>query len=193
MFPEYLFWWIDWSCHLHSFSGKYYRYLPYLLIGSLAIFGGLFCFLLPESFGRVLPETMDQMQTINGWVKDYQYVGGLDNIIILYIIFGWGVDNLEDLDDVGQRCQTISHKRPHWEWESHQGPEIYIYTQKIYSILPVTVFLARLAFENACCLQTMSQTFSIQFFRKSPSVNGLPDLAISSAMMKLAFTASSLE
>ncbi|XP_046899211.1 solute carrier family 22 member 4-like [Hypomesus transpacificus] len=48
------------------YLGKYYRYLPYLLIGSLAIFGGLFCFLLPESFGRVLPETMDQMQTING-------------------------------------------------------------------------------------------------------------------------------
>ncbi|XP_071397636.1 solute carrier family 22 member 4 [Centroberyx affinis] len=46
------------------YLGKYYKSLPYILMGSFAIFGGLLCFLLPESFGRVLPETMPQMQKI---------------------------------------------------------------------------------------------------------------------------------
>ncbi|KAM9540833.1 solute carrier family 22 member 4-like isoform 2-T2 [Salvelinus alpinus] len=48
------------------YLGNYYKYLPYILIGSLAIFGGLFCFILPESYGRVLPETISQMQQIKG-------------------------------------------------------------------------------------------------------------------------------
>ncbi|XP_071762816.1 solute carrier family 22 member 4 [Centroberyx gerrardi] len=48
------------------YLGKYYKSLPYILMGSLAIFGSLLCLLLPESFGRVLPETMPQMQKICG-------------------------------------------------------------------------------------------------------------------------------
>ncbi|KAM6970041.1 uncharacterized protein FYW47_005309 [Aplochiton taeniatus] len=48
------------------YLGKYYKALPYILIGSMAVFGGLFCFLLPESFGRVLPETLSQMQSMKG-------------------------------------------------------------------------------------------------------------------------------
>uniref|UniRef100_A0A674B397 Solute carrier family 22 member 4 n=1 Tax=Salmo trutta TaxID=8032 RepID=A0A674B397_SALTR len=48
------------------YLGNNYKYLPYILIGSLAIFGGLFCFILPESYGRVLPETISQMQQIKG-------------------------------------------------------------------------------------------------------------------------------
>ncbi|XP_029924920.1 solute carrier family 22 member 4 [Myripristis murdjan] len=46
------------------YLGKYYRSLPYILMGSLAIFGGLFCFLLPETYKKVLPETISQMQKI---------------------------------------------------------------------------------------------------------------------------------
>nr|XP_046154040.1 solute carrier family 22 member 4-like [Oncorhynchus gorbuscha] len=48
------------------YLGNYYKYLPYILIGSLAILGGLFCFILPESYGKVLPETILQMQHIKG-------------------------------------------------------------------------------------------------------------------------------
>ncbi|XP_010899166.1 solute carrier family 22 member 4 isoform X2 [Esox lucius] len=40
---------------------------PFIIyLGSLAIFGGLFCLILPESYGRVLPETIPQMQHIRG-------------------------------------------------------------------------------------------------------------------------------
>uniref|UniRef100_A0A668B063 Solute carrier family 22 member 4 n=1 Tax=Myripristis murdjan TaxID=586833 RepID=A0A668B063_9TELE len=52
------------------YLGKYYRSLPYILMGSLAIFGGLFCFLLPETYKKVLPETISQMQKIcRNWVS----------------------------------------------------------------------------------------------------------------------------
>ncbi|XP_021479766.2 solute carrier family 22 member 4 [Oncorhynchus mykiss] len=48
------------------YLGNYYKNLPYIFIGSLAIFGGLCCFILPETYGRVLPETISQMQQIKG-------------------------------------------------------------------------------------------------------------------------------
>uniref|UniRef100_A0A4W5N221 Solute carrier family 22 member 4 n=1 Tax=Hucho hucho TaxID=62062 RepID=A0A4W5N221_9TELE len=44
------------------YLGNYYKYLPYILIGSLAVLSSLLCFVLPESFGKVLPETIPQMQ-----------------------------------------------------------------------------------------------------------------------------------
>ncbi|CAB1316752.1 unnamed protein product [Coregonus sp. 'balchen'] len=37
-----------------------------MAMGTLAILGGLFCFILPESYGKVLPETISQMQHIKG-------------------------------------------------------------------------------------------------------------------------------
>ncbi|XP_030649714.1 solute carrier family 22 member 5-like [Chanos chanos] len=46
------------------YLGNLYKYLPYLLIGGLAVFSGLLCFLLPETFGRDLPETMSEMQNL---------------------------------------------------------------------------------------------------------------------------------
>lgn len=48
------------------FLGKFYKFLPYVIMGSLAIFGGLVCHLLPETYGRVLPETVTEMQTMKG-------------------------------------------------------------------------------------------------------------------------------
>lgn len=58
-------------CHIVNISfvlvlhvGRYDRALPYILMGSLAIFGSIMCLLLPETFGKPLPETMEQMQTI---------------------------------------------------------------------------------------------------------------------------------
>ncbi|XP_036379790.1 solute carrier family 22 member 5-like [Megalops cyprinoides] len=51
------------------FLSNYFKYLPYILIGSLAVFAGMLCFLLPESFGKVLPETLDEMQTLKGLRK----------------------------------------------------------------------------------------------------------------------------
>ncbi|XP_054634956.1 organic cation/carnitine transporter 2-like [Dunckerocampus dactyliophorus] len=46
------------------YLGQYYKALPYILMGTLGIFGALLCLLLPETFGKPLPETMTQMQTL---------------------------------------------------------------------------------------------------------------------------------
>uniref|UniRef100_A0A8C5GGP6 Solute carrier family 22 member 5-like n=1 Tax=Gouania willdenowi TaxID=441366 RepID=A0A8C5GGP6_GOUWI len=44
------------------YLGQYYKALPYILMGSLAIFGAILCLLLPETFGKPLPETISQME-----------------------------------------------------------------------------------------------------------------------------------
>ncbi|XP_061103263.1 solute carrier family 22 member 4-like [Conger conger] len=46
------------------YLGTYYKSLPYILMGSLCVFGGLLSLLLPETYGMPLPETIDHMQTI---------------------------------------------------------------------------------------------------------------------------------
>uniref|UniRef100_A0A8C9QYI1 Solute carrier family 22 member 4 n=2 Tax=Scleropages formosus TaxID=113540 RepID=A0A8C9QYI1_SCLFO len=48
------------------YLGNYYKYLPYILIGSVTVIAGLLCLLLPESFGKTLPEEIGQMQTVKG-------------------------------------------------------------------------------------------------------------------------------
>ncbi|XP_018607306.1 solute carrier family 22 member 4 [Scleropages formosus] len=51
------------------YLGNYYKYLPYILIGSVTVIAGLLCLLLPESFGKTLPEEIGQMQTVKGLRK----------------------------------------------------------------------------------------------------------------------------
>ncbi|XP_033954369.1 solute carrier family 22 member 4-like isoform X1 [Pseudochaenichthys georgianus] len=46
------------------YLGQYNKSLPYILMGGFALCGALLCFLLPETFGKPLPETMEQMQLI---------------------------------------------------------------------------------------------------------------------------------
>ncbi|XP_063073411.1 organic cation/carnitine transporter 2-like [Engraulis encrasicolus] len=46
------------------YLGNYYKYIPYILIGSLAVLSGLLCYVLPETFGKVLPETIAEMPTV---------------------------------------------------------------------------------------------------------------------------------
>ncbi|XP_049597913.1 solute carrier family 22 member 4-like [Syngnathus scovelli] len=46
------------------YLGQYYKALPYILMGALAICGAFISLLLPESFGKPLPETLTQMQSI---------------------------------------------------------------------------------------------------------------------------------
>uniref|UniRef100_A0A3P8VVL8 Solute carrier family 22 member 21 n=1 Tax=Cynoglossus semilaevis TaxID=244447 RepID=A0A3P8VVL8_CYNSE len=53
---------------------RYWTSLPYILMGSLTAVTGLLSLLLPESFGRPLPDTMAQMQHFPG-THDY-IVGG---------------------------------------------------------------------------------------------------------------------
>ncbi|XP_062288990.1 solute carrier family 22 member 4-like [Scomber scombrus] len=48
------------------YLGQYYKTLPYILMGSFAISGALLCLLLPETYGKPLPETISQMQQICG-------------------------------------------------------------------------------------------------------------------------------
>ncbi|XP_061104737.1 organic cation/carnitine transporter 2-like [Conger conger] len=46
------------------YLGTYYKSLPYLLMGSFSVLGGLVSLMLPETYGMPLPETIDHMQTI---------------------------------------------------------------------------------------------------------------------------------
>ncbi|XP_007233988.3 solute carrier family 22 member 4 isoform X1 [Astyanax mexicanus] len=46
------------------YLGSYYKMLPYLLLGAWAVVASLLCLLLPETSGKVLPETISQMQRI---------------------------------------------------------------------------------------------------------------------------------
>nr|XP_033494561.1 solute carrier family 22 member 4-like [Epinephelus lanceolatus] len=48
------------------YLGRYNKALPYILMGGFAICGAVLCFLLPETFGKALPETISQMQLICG-------------------------------------------------------------------------------------------------------------------------------
>ncbi|XP_018419283.1 PREDICTED: solute carrier family 22 member 4-like [Nanorana parkeri] len=48
------------------YLGAYNRLLPYILMGTLTVIMGLIVLLFPETFGKPLPETMDQAQDING-------------------------------------------------------------------------------------------------------------------------------
>ncbi|XP_017275342.1 solute carrier family 22 member 4 [Kryptolebias marmoratus] len=48
------------------YLGKYYKALPYIVMGVLALCGGVICFLLPETYEKALPETISQMQQICG-------------------------------------------------------------------------------------------------------------------------------
>uniref|UniRef100_A0A673C4W3 Solute carrier family 22 member 5-like n=1 Tax=Sphaeramia orbicularis TaxID=375764 RepID=A0A673C4W3_9TELE len=53
------------------YLGQYYKSLPYILMGGLAIFGSTVCLILPETFGKPLPENMSQMQMICRFVHTY--------------------------------------------------------------------------------------------------------------------------
>ncbi|KAK1787333.1 hypothetical protein P4O66_002835 [Electrophorus voltai] len=48
------------------FLGTFSKYLPYILMGSLTIGSSLANIFLPETFGKVLPETVEQMQKCKG-------------------------------------------------------------------------------------------------------------------------------
>ncbi|XP_024121208.1 solute carrier family 22 member 4 [Oryzias melastigma] len=52
------------------YLGKYYKALPYIVMGVLALSGAVITFILPETRGKVLPETIPQMQRICGRRSD---------------------------------------------------------------------------------------------------------------------------
>ncbi|XP_055403900.1 solute carrier family 22 member 4 isoform X2 [Bubalus kerabau] len=49
------------------YLGTYNRVLPYILMGSLTVLIGIITLFFPESFGRTLPETLEQMQKVKGF------------------------------------------------------------------------------------------------------------------------------
>uniref|UniRef100_A0A670Y6B3 Solute carrier family 22 member 4 n=1 Tax=Pseudonaja textilis TaxID=8673 RepID=A0A670Y6B3_PSETE len=48
------------------FLGAYGKFLPYIFMGSLTLLVGILTLFLPESYGKPLPETFDEMQQIKG-------------------------------------------------------------------------------------------------------------------------------
>uniref|UniRef100_A0A3Q2PFI7 Solute carrier family 22 member 4 n=1 Tax=Fundulus heteroclitus TaxID=8078 RepID=A0A3Q2PFI7_FUNHE len=48
------------------YLGLYFRALPYIVMGVMAISASAFCFMLPETHGKALPETLSDMQQVYG-------------------------------------------------------------------------------------------------------------------------------
>uniref|UniRef100_A0A3P8TV33 Solute carrier family 22 member 4 n=1 Tax=Amphiprion percula TaxID=161767 RepID=A0A3P8TV33_AMPPE len=48
------------------YLGRYFKPIPYIVMGVLALTGAGLCYLLPETYGKALPETTSQMQQICG-------------------------------------------------------------------------------------------------------------------------------
>lgn len=48
-------------------TGVYFKYLPYILLGSLAVVSAIATLFLPETFGKPLPETFEQMGKRERW------------------------------------------------------------------------------------------------------------------------------
>ncbi|XP_043996295.1 solute carrier family 22 member 4-like [Gambusia affinis] len=48
------------------YLGFYFRALPYVVMGVMAVCGSGFCFMLPETHGRALPEALSDMQQLHG-------------------------------------------------------------------------------------------------------------------------------
>ncbi|CAM4673285.1 unnamed protein product [Leuciscus chuanchicus] len=51
------------------FLGTFSKYLPYLLMGSLTIASSVTNLFLPETFQKVLPETLEQMQRCRSFMR----------------------------------------------------------------------------------------------------------------------------
>lgn len=58
--------------HLLLVTGTYNKALPYILMGSLTIASSIVNWFLPETLNKDLPETVEQMQECQGWVKSFQ-------------------------------------------------------------------------------------------------------------------------
>ncbi|XP_067347463.1 solute carrier family 22 member 4 isoform X2 [Channa argus] len=60
------------------YLGQYFKSLPYILMGGIALSGALLCLLLPETFGKTLPETISQMQPMcrRRWRKEKEAGNG---------------------------------------------------------------------------------------------------------------------
>lgn len=48
-------------------TGVFFKYLPYILLGSLAVVSAIATLFLPETFGKPLPETFEQMGKRERW------------------------------------------------------------------------------------------------------------------------------
>nr|XP_025973942.1 solute carrier family 22 member 4-like isoform X1 [Dromaius novaehollandiae] len=57
------------------YLGAYYRFLPYILMGSLTVLIGILTLFLPESYGKPLPENFDQMLRVRCFRDGQQTTG----------------------------------------------------------------------------------------------------------------------
>ncbi|RXN39023.1 solute carrier family 22 member 5-like protein [Labeo rohita] len=51
------------------FLGTFNKYLPYILMGSLTVASSITNVFLPETFEKVLPETLEQMQKCKSFIR----------------------------------------------------------------------------------------------------------------------------
>ncbi|XP_067838651.1 solute carrier family 22 member 4-like isoform X3 [Heptranchias perlo] len=50
-----------------AYLETYNKVLPFILMGSLSVMAGIFCLVLPETFGQPLPQTIQQVQPMIWW------------------------------------------------------------------------------------------------------------------------------
>lgn len=50
-------------CFLFLFAGasNSFEYLPYIILGSLTLVSGIVSFLLPETYGKHMPQSIEEM------------------------------------------------------------------------------------------------------------------------------------
>lgn len=53
-------------------AAYFFAYLPYIILGVLAMSSALTAFFLPETFGKPLPQMIEQMQKTKRWVRGFK-------------------------------------------------------------------------------------------------------------------------
>lgn len=55
-----------------SLQRYFFAYLPYIILGVLAMSSALTAFFLPETFGKALPQMIEQMPKTERWVRGFK-------------------------------------------------------------------------------------------------------------------------
>uniref|UniRef100_A0A671WGP9 Major facilitator superfamily (MFS) profile domain-containing protein n=1 Tax=Sparus aurata TaxID=8175 RepID=A0A671WGP9_SPAAU len=67
--------------------GLYFKYLPNIILGTLAAVSAFAAFFLPESFGQPLPQTIEQMFKLKRWVTKGTHASSYVHFISILVYF----------------------------------------------------------------------------------------------------------
>lgn len=72
---------------LSSCKGLYFKYLPNIILGTLAAVSAFAAFFLPQSFGQPLPQTIEQMFKLKRWVTKGTHASSYVHFISILVYF----------------------------------------------------------------------------------------------------------